>query len=60
MQFYKTAMYLAVEKRNIKIVEYCLNNEKIDPNIMNVLFSQFIIKFKNHVFKFHSKSYVFL
>ena len=45
IKFYKTALYLAVEKENLEIVKVLLTNDKIDINIINILFT-FIIKFK--------------
>ena len=42
---YKTALYCAVEKENIDIVKLLLTNDKIDVNILNILFI-FYIKFK--------------
>ena len=33
--FHKTALYLAVEKENIKIIKLLLSNNKIDVNIIN-------------------------
>ena len=38
IQFYKTALYMAVEKENIEIVNLLLNNNKIDVNIINIYF----------------------
>ena len=32
---YKTALYLAVEKKNLKIIKLLLSNDKIDVNIIN-------------------------
>ena len=37
MLFYKTALYLAVEKENIEIVKLLLMNDKLDINIINIL-----------------------
>ena len=37
MIFYKTALYLAVEKENIEIVKLLLTNDKLDINIINIL-----------------------
>ena len=45
MIFFKTALYLAVEKENIDIIKLLLTNDKIDVNIINIYF-KFIIKFK--------------
>ena len=45
MIFYKTALYLAVEKENIEIIKLLLNNDKLDINIINIL-NIFFIKFK--------------
>ena len=36
MKFYKTALYLAVEKENIEIVKLLLTNDKLDINILNI------------------------
>lgn len=36
MIFYKTALYAAVEKENIDIIELLLTNEKININILNI------------------------
>ena len=65
MIFYKTALYLAVEKENIEIVKLLLTNDKLDINIINIL-NIFFIKFKiisfneiqNHIFQYNSKSYL--
>ena len=38
----KTALYLAVEKGNIKIVRLLLENDKIDINILNVVNKKFM------------------
>ena len=35
--FYKTALFLAVEKENIEIVKLLLTNDKLDINIINIL-----------------------
>ena len=56
--FYKTALYLAVEKENIEIVKLLLNNNQLDINFLNI-FNIFYIKFKiisfnaiqNHIFE---------
>ena len=34
--FYKTALYLAIEKENLEIIKLLLMNEKIDINILNI------------------------
>ena len=38
LKYYETALYLAVEKGNIEIIKLLLENEKIDTNILNILF----------------------
>ena len=43
--FYKTALYLAVEKENIEIIKLLLSNDIIDVNIPYILII-FYIKFK--------------
>ena len=45
MYFYKTALYLAVEKGNIEILNLLLSKDGIDINALNV-FVYFIIRFK--------------
>ena len=35
---YRTALYTAVEKENIEIVKLLLTNEKLDINVLNILF----------------------
>ena len=35
--FYKTALYLAVEKDNIEIIKLLLENEKANPNIPYII-----------------------
>lgn len=37
MKFNKSAIYLAVEKENIEIIQLLLLNEKININILNIL-----------------------
>ena len=34
---YKTALYCAVEQRNIEIINLLLTNDKLDINILNIL-----------------------
>lgn len=34
----KTALCLAVEKKNIEIIKYLLSNKRIDVNVRNILF----------------------
>ena len=48
-RFDKTALYLAVEKENVEIVKLLMTNEKIDPNIICILQSNYI--------KFNIKSF---
>lgn len=43
--FYKTALYVAVEKRNIEIVKLLLESNNIDPNVLNILYFILLIKF---------------
>ena len=48
----KTALYHAVEKENIEIVQLLLSNNEIDVNILNILptiFIQFKIKTLNKI-----------
>lgn len=40
--FYKTALFLAVEKENIDIVKVLLMNDKIDVNICNIYYLTFL------------------
>ena len=42
----KTALYLAVEKENIEIINLLLNNDKVDVNILNIF---------NQVFEYYLK-----
>ena len=74
MIFYKTALYLAVEKENIEIVKLLLTNDKLDINLLNILLLIILynsklfllITFKilsfneiqKHIFQFYSKSYL--
>ena len=37
MIYYKTALYLAIEKENIEIVKLLLTNDKLDINVINIL-----------------------
>ena len=61
MEFSKTALYLAVEKENIEIVNILLSNDKLDINLGYIL-NIFYIKFqnmafnniKNHIIQSHS------
>ena len=61
IRFYKTALYLAIEKENIEIVKLLLTNNKLDINQRNILNIFFFIKFKilffnviqNHIFFFY-------
>ena len=39
----KTALYHAVEKENIEIIQLLLSNDKIDVNILNILPTIFIL-----------------
>ena len=43
--FYRTILYLAIEKENVEIVKLLLSNDKIDANIPYI-FGFFYIKFK--------------
>ena len=60
IRFYKTALYLAIEKDNIEIVKLLLTNNKLNINQRNILNIFFFIKFKilffnvilNHIFFF--------
>lgn len=36
--FQKTALCLAIEKKNIEIIKYLLSNKRIDVNIRNIFF----------------------
>ena len=62
---YKAALYLAVEKENIEIVKLLLTNDKLDINLLNIIYI-FFIKFKiisfnkiqNHIFQSYLKSYL--
>ena len=36
--FYRTALFEAIEKENIVIVKLLLANDKIDVNILNIIF----------------------
>ena len=36
-KIYKTALYCAVEKRNIEIINLLISNDKLDINFLNVL-----------------------
>ena len=38
IKLYKTALYLAVENENIEIIKLFLTNNKLDINILNILF----------------------
>ena len=40
--FYITALYLAVQRGNIEIIKLLLSNDKIDPNIICILQSNYI------------------
>lgn len=44
--FYKTALYIAVENRNEKIVKLLLSHKDIDVNIKSI-FQHFFIQFQN-------------
>lgn len=49
--FQKTALHVAVQKGNIKIVQLLLANKKIDVNILCILKHDFFfIKFKINLF----------
>ena len=48
-RFNKTALYFAVEKENIEIVQLLISNNKTDPNIICILSEYYI--------KFHIKSF---
>lgn len=37
MKFYKTALYIAVEKENYEIIKLLLKNKKLDVNIPAIL-----------------------
>lgn len=37
MKFYKTALYIAVEKENYEIIKLLLENKKLDVNIPAIL-----------------------
>lgn len=58
-KFYKTALFLAVENKNIEITRMLLDNKKIDINIESILkyylfitylIELFLIKFSNNQF----------
>ena len=38
--FFKTTLYIAVEKENIEIIKLLLTNDKTDINKINVLYNQ--------------------
>ena len=47
--FYKTALYLAIEKKNIEIIKILLLNDNINVNIPYI--PTFILyKIQNHIF----------
>ena len=48
-KLYETALYLAIEKENIEIVKLLLTNDKIDVNILNILFL-FYYKIQNYFY----------
>ena len=50
MIFYKTALFLAVEKESIEIVKLLLTNDKLDINIINIL-NIFFYNIQNHIFQ---------
>ena len=54
--FYKTALYLAVEKENVEIIKLLLTNDKLDINLKHIL-NIFNYKIQNHIIQLHSKSY---
>ena len=48
----KTALYHAVEKENIEIIQLLLSNDKIDVNVLNIssiIFIKFKIKTLNYI-----------
>ena len=45
--FNRTALFTAVEKKNIKIIELLLMNPNIDVNIINILISLFFYYLKS-------------
>ena len=61
---YKTALYLAVENENIEIIKLLLTNNRLDINVLNILYL-FFLKFhniffniiQNHIFQWNSKPY---
>ena len=55
--FNKTALYLAVEKENVEIVNLLISNNETDPNII-CIFSYYYIKFTlNHSITSNIKSF---
>ena len=45
----KTALYHAVEKENIEIIQLLLSNDKIDVNILNIFIKNIYIIFKQNI-----------
>lgn len=52
--FYKTALFVAVEKENTEIVKLLLTKEDIDVNILNICHTLFYL-IQNDMFQLHSK-----
>lgn len=45
---------MAIEKENLDIIKLLLSNEKIDPNIINILFIK-MNKIQNTIIQWNSK-----
>lgn len=48
--FYKTPLFVAIEKENIGIVSLLLSNDKIDINIPNIFINYYVYMIRNWKF----------
>lgn len=55
--FHQTALYGAIEENNIEIVKLLLSNEKLNINILNVLYC-FINKINMKIIERNSRLYI--
>lgn len=55
--FYKTALNFAIEEKNLEIVKLLLSNNKIDVNIINILYNILLfIKFSIYINEIQKKN----
>lgn len=48
--FYKTALYLSVEKGKMEMIEILLTNKNLNVNALNISIYNFLIKLKINFF----------